>query len=179
MGILYYIIGFCKILYNIITSKLGLCLVFFSRLIMVSGYPIMRDTGTGTSPTGFSERNILLILFTLGNFIFIFINALFDYYSFIITNRTIFNKIILGLLFLFNIILGVFASNGTYYYIHPNYNGILFTLISFVLTILFSSAWFYMSIHPANPNYIIINSTFRAIFEVLTFNAASWFTYDM
>lgn len=36
-----------------------------------------------------------------------------------------------------------------------------------------------MSIPPANLNYIIINNVFRAVLEVLTFNSASWLTYDL
>lgn len=99
---------------------------------MVSAYPMIRDATI-------NNRNKLLILFTLGNLFFLSINVFFDYFSFRITDRNLFNNIMLGLLFLFNIIAGVFASNGTYYYNNTNYNGPLYTVISLVATVLFSS----------------------------------------
>lgn len=173
IGVLGYLL---HLLYIIFRNKVFFFLYILSMFIIrVDALLIERKV--------LSNLNVNLILMTLGNIIFIVFNTIFDYISIKVNLRNkifvnkIFTHILCGLVYFLNIISGVFASNGTYFYLSNSKFKDIGLLSSILFSFIFSYFWFTLSVASVIESKDFVNSIFRSITECIGFNSLFWLTY--
>nr|YP_001648757.1 hypothetical protein [Zymoseptoria tritici]ABU40273.1 unknown [Zymoseptoria tritici]AYO45645.1 hypothetical protein [Zymoseptoria tritici] len=189
--LLYYLFG-------------GRNLVFIMVLlsfISVSGAKVMELT--------YTEATVFIILATLGSVLFLIFGTLFDFYSykwkgdkslkfklhsnegFNLFKLLSYNRVplthnsLLGVLYLFNIIAGVFSTNGVWYLLQSSEyisnNNLLLCISSAISTIIFALIWYILRKNLVSDaiSKLFINSIFRSIMELASFNSVALTTYIM